>query len=63
MVDILRTLKITKEPKKLIAEILVTDLASNKYASIRLPPITISASDECTVSFYQLLKRSGAGKK
>lgn len=58
-VDAVKVLKISSIPKTLSAELIITDLAQNKYPAIKLPKISISADKDCTIPIYQILKPSG----
>ena len=53
-VDAMKVLKIFPTPKKLHANLIVTDLARNKYLPIELPNITLASDVESTIPVYQI---------
>ncbi|WKT58109.1 hypothetical protein QVH35_00835 [Candidatus Nitrosotenuis chungbukensis] len=56
--DAMKVLKISTTAQKLIAELVISDLAQNKYPVIKLPEISIIADRECSVPIYQILDPS-----
>lgn len=55
LLDAIKVIKVSPSPKKLSSELVITDLAQNKYDSIRLPTIEVRADKECMVPIYQIL--------
>ena len=53
-VDAMKVLKVSTEPQKLKARLIVTDLVRNEYTPIKLPEITLVADKECTIPIYQI---------
>lgn len=58
LLDAMKVLKISNASKKLTAELRITDLAQNKYPTIKLPEISITSDKDCTVPLYQILDPS-----
>jgi len=61
LLDAMKVLKISSIPQKLIAELVITDLAQNSYPVIKLPVASIVSDADCTIPVYQILDPCGSG--
>lgn len=62
LIDAIKVFEVSKTPKRLEAELTITDLSYNRYKPLSLPSIEISADKKCRIPIFELLESGNPGE-
>jgi len=61
LLNAINVLKVTKRPRRLVSELLVTDLLQQPYDNVKLPNIILQANKTCDVPIYRIVESVSQG--